>query len=255
MILDATSYEEIQRYNLTELTWSTRAIIDGAVYNILSSFDGGKIMKGTTQELLAGVGVNWTEAASFPPARNYVQSGAVVNGTDIYFITFDGVLYKYDTILGDVTTIGELPISYTPYTSFVVVDNVVYFHVEELFYSFDGTNLKRLDQRQKRFSPGLFQFENNVCLFGGNLTYEHPDPVNCYNPETEEWSILNYVDDPRWYVGITKTQAGTVVFSGYQGNDWVTTAKILNHETKTWSEIPSPLKDGQEDIQALIFYA
>lgn len=140
LIIDGISYDEINLYFLLALSESISVIVGDTFYNIVTQ--NGTIFSTNLANMMNGPNyITWNLVGSFPPAPYYIRNAAAVDGSFIYFVTGDGKLYIYDTLLrtvtkllgtiksGDITTLHwlSLTIFYT-FTS-----TVYYIHMTEPF--------------------------------------------------------------------------------------------------------------------------
>lgn len=258
--MDATSYEVITRYSLPELSRTIIAVIRDTFYNIDTV--NGRIMATNIEDIMNGkTDISWTQVGSFPPddQRATIGNSVALNQQFIYFVNFNGTVFVYNTISRTVNKIGSIVWGF-PYASLIVVNNVLYIYKHTNFYSFDGSNIREIPTPELKVYSALFQMGNNVCRVGGNITEVYPDPVSCYNPTDGSWSIMSYLNEARWLAGIATTESGTCVFGGQHRYNvdnsvhWRDSAEIFNHQTKTWSYIPSPLINENSTLQVTTFY-
>lgn len=263
IIIDATSYELITKYNLPELTNTNVAIIRSTMYSV--NQPEGKIMSTNIESVInGGSSQPWIHVGSFPAEETdnginqWIANAIAVNQHLIYFLSNSNNLYVYDSILRTTRKVGKIEAK-GYYTSFIVVNNVLYVDKDTHFYSFDGTNINEISTPVLKSRSVLFQMKNKVCRLGGNTTELLPDPVTCFNPADGTWSTETYIDEARWYPGVVTTKTGTCVFGGANmlsngTGIWRVTSEIFNHETKTWSYIPSPITVDDTTPYATTFF-
>lgn len=264
IIIDARSYEEIINFTLAELKKTVVVTIRDVFYNIDTI--NGKITITDVENIVNGQSdISWIHAGSFPgdePEPTGTTNSAVVSANQqyIYFVAHHGALFVYDTTVRTVKKLGTLDaVGY--YASMIIVNSVLYISKSNNFYSFDGSSIEKISTPEKRGQAGLFQMGNNICRLGGNNTDVYPDPVACYNPADKEWTAnTSYINEARWHPGIVTTQLGTCIFGGsnHYGDvnfeHYRDSAEIFDHQTETWSYIPSPLVDEIKFIQVITFH-
>lgn len=254
-IIHAETYDKFKSYDLPEISFSIVAIVNQTSYNI--NLLNGIISSTSLNNIMSG-SVKWTSVGSFPPESRWIRNSAAVNGSSIYFVTYGGYLYVFDTISRTTTKLGVVG-GIDHYASLLVIGGTLYIHKYSSLYLYNGATVDTILTPKERHNAGLFGLGEKVCRVGGNMTDVYPDPVDCYDPSTETWIDANYINEARWYPGIVTTESKTVVFGGYAAFErgdasfWRSSVEVLDYETNVWSYVSTELTEGQEYIQALFF--
>lgn len=257
IIIDANTYELVHTYNLPEIKYSVVAIIVNKFYNIDTK--NGTIMTADVSAIMNNQ-IRWSYDGWFPREQNWIRNAVAVHRSYIYFITFSGILYKYDTDLKTVERITRITSS-DWYASLVVANDVLYISKYTYLYSYNGSALKSIATPDKRNYFGFFQDGNRVCRVGGNKTDVYPDPVQCYDPSFQVWTNGSYVNQARWYPAVVATRLRTHIFGGhcwyasdgrYQHD--LNSSEVFDHQKKSWAYIPTPLSEEPGLVQAVSFY-
>lgn len=162
IIMDAVSYDKILEYQLPEISSSILTIVGDTIYNIDTL--NGTIMSTALENIMEYQNeINWDHVGSFPNETKWIRNSAAVDGSIIYFVTYSGILYEYNTESKTTIKRGQIEPNNSYYASLIVVNNVLYIQKYNFSYSYDRKVLSTITTPDDRYHCGLFELRNGVC--------------------------------------------------------------------------------------------
>lgn len=260
-IVEASNYDLVNSYELEDVKNSIIAVETNRTFYKIDVLTG-KIFSTNIQSILYNTNITWNLVGSFPAEDAIIQNNIAENGSEIFFVTQSGILYKFDSKLKATTVLGETK-STGNYASIVKYKDYLYIQKDTGFYEFNGTNVNEIlnhDMGAKQ-DCGLMVVKDKICRIGGNMTDLYPDPITCYDPATTVWSTYGELNQAKHRPGIAYTNRGTVIIGGQiftsqlrTGRNWLATLELFNEDDKSFDYLSSDFPNGLTAPQAVTFY-
>ncbi|XP_032219161.2 kelch-like protein diablo [Nematostella vectensis] len=102
------------------------------------------------------------------------------------------------------------------------------------FYDADNDTWVRFPPPFTRHCPGMETLNNMIYIVGGSKEWKRLNRAECYNPETNEWKLLNPMAMSRSNIGLVSLNGLLYAVGGYNGRSPVSDVECYSPERDEW---------------------